>query len=351
MDAPAPADLQVQVQVQGQDEIKVEVGEIHLPPGLPAVPEPEEVHDDEAAAAAAAAAEAAAAAAAVELESFTVEENLKRLQNQQHDHHQLIMNMQSTIDNLSAKQIELEGEIRNLKDGRWVVRAEPKSSRKRDASALSNTSAGAMLSSIGIHPSGIGGTTEDEEIDDIIQNRKMKKTWPLKRKYCTSFTNEVDLVKVRFHRSDRHTHKSIRIPKVEKSEGYGLGNKEGRLICRLCSGKTINRNTSWMCGTCCVPLCVDIVNGDPESSCHHRWHACQDLVTVNQMLNTALRERRESKKRSRDAVNDAERSAEMVRQAAALANPDALEVKVELDPVVDPQQVHPTAIAEDLQIV
>ena len=146
------------------------------------------------------------------------------------------------------------------------------------------------------------GPTQDHEIDAIIESRKDKKQWPLKRKYCTAYTQELDLFKLRFHKSEKYIHKSVRIPKVDKNEGYGLGNKEGRLICRLCSGKTINRNTSWMCGSCQVPLCVDIINGNPESSCHARWHNCEDLVSVNLTLNTALRERRESKKRNRDST-------------------------------------------------
>ena len=78
---------------------------------------------------------------------------------------------------------------------------------------------------------------------------------------------------------------------------YGnLGNKEGRLNCRLCSGKTMNRNTLWMCNTCIVPLCIDIVDRDPQNSCFAKWHTCIDLVRENQILNGELREKRTMKK-------------------------------------------------------
>lgn len=340
---PAPTDI--------QEEISP------LPPHLP---EPEETLDEAAAAAAAAMEEAAAAVGEME-QGLSVEEDLKKIHEQQREQTQLIVNMQSMINNLSSKQSDLEDEIRGLKGGRWVVKAEPKRSRRGD-NRDRVSQAQALLSVGGGNGSGIDGTTEDDEIDDIIESRKEKKTWPLKRKYCSSFTNEVDLLKIRFHRSDKHSHKSVRIPKVDKNEGYGLGNKEGRLICRLCSGKTINRNTSWMCVTCCVPLCVDIVNGDPESSCHSRWHGCQDLATVNATLNSALRERRESKKRSRDSMNSAEVSAEAVRQAAALAAPVFVQPKVEVEEVEVPVemeiieehqhvQVDPIAIIEEQQQV
>jgi len=305
------------------------------PDNLP-VPETELDQDDGAAAAAASAAvglaaEEAAAAVADGETAAVITEDLKKINERQHDQMQLIVNMQSMINDLSSKQLELEGEIRDLKGGRWVVKAEPKNIHGGSRSRRSDYKDGGRgvthsLLSVGAAGSGIEGNTDDHEIDAIIQTRVDKKMWPLKRKYCTTFTNEVDFLKIRFHRSVNHDHKSVRIPKIDKAGAYGLGNKEGRLICRLCSGKTINRNTSWMCATCCVPLCVDITNGDAETSCHARWHACQDLVAVNLMLNNALREKRESKKRSRDSMNRAEVSAEAIQAAAAMAPPDVCHV-------------------------
>ena len=224
-------------------------------------------------------------------------------------------------------------------------------------------------------------TSTDDEITTILHNRQIQKAWPLKRKYCSSFSQEIELMKLRFHNSTLYPHKTVRIPKHlphqsqsssvpsssstaaaaeeealtsssglmealtsseetarstttametittstshsqsdggndeavtaacssssssnnnnDNSGSFGnLGNKEGRLICRLCSGKNMNRNTSWMCNTCIVPLCIDIIDGNnPQSSCFAKWHTCIDLVRENQILNGELREKRTMKK-------------------------------------------------------
>lgn len=223
---------------------------------------------------------------------------LEQLQAQQNEQALLIQNMQATISHLTDRQSELEQEIGNIKEASTgmamaVPKAPPLPHAHTKTSADVEISAGGLPQSL--------AAFDDSEVDRVIEARRQRKAWPLKRKYCSAFTQEVDLLKIRCHKSEKYAHKAIRIPKVEKSEQspFGHGNKEGRLICRLCSGNQINRNTSWMCGTCLVPLCIDIVNGDTESSCHARWHLCQDLTAVNNTLNAALRERRESKKRSR----------------------------------------------------
>ena len=57
-----------------------------------------------------------------------------------------------------------------------------------------------------------------------------------------------------------------------------------------------------MCGTCIVPLCIDIVDGNPNSSCFAKWHTCKDLVKENQVLNGELREKRTMKKQRTSAT-------------------------------------------------
>ena len=215
---------------------------------------------------------------------------IQQLQDQQSEQAQIIQDMQTTIQNLVDKQAQLEEEVEGLKRGELIAQGPKRTTTGRVGNKEREVVSGGVP---GIGP------FEDAEIDRIIEARKNRKVWPLKRKYCSSFSQEVDLLKIRFHNSAKHTHMAIRIPKVENNGEGGLGNKEGRLICRLCSGKTINRNTSWFCATCLVPLCVDIQNGDSQSSCHARWHGVQDLVAVNATLNAALKEKRESKKRAR----------------------------------------------------
>ena len=238
-------------------------------------------------------------AAAMSAAAVEAAEGMRMLRDRQDEQARLLASMQSRID-------ELENEVR------WLVRADPTRRTATAAASAATTprnggedreTPGAGTYPDVAAPSGTDdcatAAASDGEIDAIIESRTKRKLWPLKRRYCTSFTHEADLVRVRFHVSDRHGHTPVRIPKVDKNEGYGLGNREGRLICRLCSGKTMNRNTSWMCATCVVPLCVDVSNGDPGSSCHARWHGCRDLVELNAALNSSLRERRTSRKRSR----------------------------------------------------
>ena len=51
-----------------------------------------------------------------------------------------------------------------------------------------------------------GIQTTDAEIDAIIEARREKGQWPLKRNTYKQFTNDEELVKVRFHRSEKYPH-------------------------------------------------------------------------------------------------------------------------------------------------
>ena len=51
-----------------------------------------------------------------------------------------------------------------------------------------------------------GVNTTDEEIDAIIESRKSKAQWPVKRNTYKQFTNDEELIKVRFHRSQKYPH-------------------------------------------------------------------------------------------------------------------------------------------------
>ncbi|KAL3764073.1 hypothetical protein ACHAW5_010443 [Stephanodiscus triporus] len=241
---------------------------------------------------------AATSADAIAEAGVSVEESMTTLRDRQDEQARLLASMQSRID-------ELENVVR-----RFVGNDPTRQTVAAAATAEVTTTATTQLcmSPEADPDNAMAMATSDDDIDAIIESRTQRSLWPLKRRYCTNFTHDADLVRVRFHVSDRYGHVSVRIPKivdVDNNEGrYGLGNKEGRLICRLCSGKTMNRNTSWMCATCLVPLCVDVSNGDRESSCHARWHKCPDLVTLNETLNSSLRERRTSRKRSRATTDD-----------------------------------------------
>ncbi len=55
-------------------------------------------------------------------------------------------------------------------------------------------------------PNEEGVETKDEEIEAIIEARRDKGQWPVKRNTYKQFTNDEELVKVRFHRSQKYPH-------------------------------------------------------------------------------------------------------------------------------------------------
>jgi hypothetical protein len=63
------------------------------------------------------------------------------------------------------------------------------------------------------------GHTPDEEIDVILAERRRKGTWPVKHSTVNYFSVQRDLVKIRFHHSEKYQHIPVRIPKTEKNKG------------------------------------------------------------------------------------------------------------------------------------
>lgn len=68
-------------------------------------------------------------------------------------------------------------------------------------------------------PCCLSGQTPDEEIDNIIESRKRKQAWPVKHSTLNCFSVQQDLVKIRFHHSEKYQHIPVRIPKTEKNKG------------------------------------------------------------------------------------------------------------------------------------
>jgi hypothetical protein len=131
--------------------------------------------------------------------------------------------------------------------------------------------------------------TTDAEIDDILYTRHIPpQSWPVHR--LKKWIEEPALQKLRLHRSEKYNHVPVRIPRTDK-------NKEGRLICKLCSGGKCNRNTTWMCSTCEVPLCIDANDGVMSTTHHVLWHSAFDLREEHERCNALLRERRLEKRR------------------------------------------------------
>ena len=53
----------------------------------------------------------------------------------------------------------------------------------------------------------------------ILDTRKRKQAWPIKHSTLNCFSVQQDLVKVRFHHSEKYQHVPIRIPKTDKNKG------------------------------------------------------------------------------------------------------------------------------------
>ena len=55
--------------------------------------------------------------------------------------------------------------------------------------------------------------------DMILAERRKKGTWPVKHSTVNFFNVQRDLVKIRFHHSEKYQHIPVRIPKSEKNKG------------------------------------------------------------------------------------------------------------------------------------
>lgn len=132
-------------------------------------------------------------------------------------------------------------------------------------------------------------------MDAIIEARKRKGQWPVKHSTLNCFSAQEELIKVRFHHSEKYQHIPIRIPKTDK-------NKDGTKPCKLCSEGKVRRKTTWMCATCEVPLCTrPLMDEDGSALTHHTaWHTERDLVAEHKRCHDTLKNGRESRKRSRD---------------------------------------------------
>lgn len=121
----------------------------------------------------------------------------------------------------------------------------------------------------------------DEEIDAILSRRKANNEWPIRNRTYLAFSTNVELLKIRLHHSEKYNHVPVRITSTK--------GKDNRARCKLCmsynkNAKGAGRNTSWMCSTCEVPLCVKCLIGeenDVRNTHHARWHTTRDLLTEN----------------------------------------------------------------------
>ncbi|KAL7516563.1 hypothetical protein ACHAWX_001564 [Stephanocyclus meneghinianus] len=205
--------------------------------------------------------------------------------------HKTVLNTRTIINELILTQNELKDEIEKLKSP-----STPGTS-STPTSTVATSAQPAALPPLRPAIPPTNNPTPDEEIDAIIEARQRKNQWPVKHSTLNCFSVQQDLVKLRFHHSEKYQHIPVRIPKTDK-------NKDGTKPCKLCSEGKVRRKTTWMCATCEVPLCTRPLMGEEPSSgeggitTHHaRWHTARDLVAEHLRVHASLKEGRESRKR------------------------------------------------------
>ena len=171
----------------------------------------------------------------------------------------------------------------------------------------------------------------DEEIDEIIARRKSNGEWPVRNKTYLAFTTNQELLKIRFHHSEKYNHIPVRIDSSSC--------KDSRARCKLCmaynrtASKGCGRNTSWMCSTCEVPLCVKCLIGEDDDvmKTHHaRWHIARDLVAENDLCHREVIESRAAAAEIK-GTKSGKRKAESIEEAAIADEVDMVTQEENLD--------------------
>jgi len=205
--------------------------------------------------------------------------------------HKTVLNTRTIINELIVTQNELKDEIQKLKAPASPALPVTVATCENCKSTVTNPDD--LLA-----PTNAPPLTPDEEIDAIIESRQRKSQWPVKHSTLNCFSVQQDLVKLRFHHSEKYQHIPVRIPKTDK-------NKDGTKPCKLCSEGKVRRKTTWMCATCEVPLCTRPLMGEEGGvmTHHARWHTARDLVAEHNSVHFSLKNGREQRKRDRDSMN------------------------------------------------
>lgn len=144
--------------------------------------------------------------------------------------HKTVLNTRSIINELIVTQNELRDEIEKLRAS--PITPATVAACEKCNSTVTNVSAAPVGLGIASSP-----PTPDDEIDAIIEARKSKNQWPVKHSTLNCFSVQADLVKLRFHHSEKYQHIPVRIPKTDK-------NKDGTKPCKLCSEGKVRRKVS-----------------------------------------------------------------------------------------------------------
>lgn len=109
--------------------------------------------------------------------------------------HKTVLNTRTIINELVVTQNELKDEIERLK-----LPGTPAT-----VATCENCKSTVAAPAASVHITA-AGSTPDEEIDAIIEARQRKSQWPVKHSTLNCFSVQQDLVKLRFHHSEKYQH-------------------------------------------------------------------------------------------------------------------------------------------------
>jgi DNA repair exonuclease SbcCD ATPase subunit len=124
----------------------------------------------------------------------------------------------------------------------------------------------------------------DQQLRSFIEDMESKKKWPLTTRRLLQFHNTEELNTLRCHMSVTFPHKQERTHSDLEATSYV------RLKCALCTKGTAGRQTTHICGTCKVPLCTELLQGEDKSAATHfsLWHTCINLKSEQDRCNLAF---------------------------------------------------------------
>ena len=245
--------------------------------------------------------------------------------------HKTVLNTRTIINELIVTQNELKDEIDKLKAPAIPSLPSTVTTCENCKATVTANPTDPSQACLPVN-STVTQPTPDEEIDAIIEARRRKSQWPVKHSTLNCFSVQQDLVKLRFHHSEKYQHIPVRIPKTDK-------NKDGTKPCKLCSEGKVRRKTTWMCATCEVPLCTRPLMGEEAAegggvlSHHARWHTARDLVAEHLLVHASLKDGRESRKRSREMSGLEDHHVHVDHHAMVDVHPDVLQQDVHHDDV------------------
>jgi hypothetical protein len=142
-----------------------------------------------------------------------------------------------------------------------------------------------MASSLSSNPAMGGNLSEEAHMTDEFKQYKEKRPWPVQRRKLQVFSEDPTLSKLRKFTSKCYQRKEVSINSVDSTKN--------RKKCGLCTkGNFKYRQTSYMCNTRDVPLCVcQYGRHGTQYDCFQLWHKAENLIEAHEKTNDSIARR------------------------------------------------------------